>query len=114
MQTIGELRAEYGRNVLDDAARDPALDRVLNVYVDEIAALLRDAKPPLPLNIMAVTSLANQYVDSLSEPNRQGRGTRPYRGYSSDMLAIAAMCRLAERLPTMAAPRSTSGPAIAT
>jgi hypothetical protein len=41
MQTMGELRAEYGQGLLDDAARDPVLDRVLNIYVDELAARLR-------------------------------------------------------------------------
>jgi hypothetical protein len=115
MQTIGELRAEYGQGVLDDAARDPALDRVLNIYVDKLTALLRnpgDGDQPLPLDLMTVTSLANKYVDSLSEPGRQG-GSRPYCGYSTDMLAIAAMCRLAERLPTLATDRWQPGPAVA-
>ncbi|MGN9912658.1 hypothetical protein ACTMTJ_34500 [Phytohabitans sp. LJ34] len=102
VRTIADLRAEYGQNVLDDAARDHVLDQVLTVYEQQLVDLMR--RPDRRLDLLAVTTFANLYVDSLSEPSRRPAGEPPYGGYSHPMLVIAAMCRLAERLPAITRP----------
>ncbi|WIN00118.1 hypothetical protein ACTOB_003802 [Actinoplanes oblitus] len=101
MLSIAQVRAEYGQSVLDDAARDPELDRILDSYVDELAAQLRKPTPkqptPVPLTVVLVTAFANGYLEAVTDPRRRP-GASPYRGYSLDMVVLAALCRLADRL----------------
>jgi hypothetical protein len=107
MQTIDEIRVEYAQTILDNATDDPQLDGLLNESADAIDALLR--KPgsgksgPRALDALTITAYANRLLDAMSEPNQRPT-TPPYRSYSGDMLTIAAMCRLAGRLPTVAIP----------
>jgi hypothetical protein len=102
IRTIDQLRAEYGQNVLDDAARDPILDRLLSAYEQRIAAVAREAGERL--DALSATVFANRYLESLSDPGRHAGGEPPYAGYSRHMLVIAATCRLAQRLPQVSAP----------
>lgn len=99
MRTIADLRAEYGQNVLDDAARDPLLERVLSIYEEHLTELIR--RPDGTIDLLLVTAFANHYLDSLSDPGRHRPTEPPYAGYTHHMLALAAMCRLASRLPTI-------------
>ena len=100
MRTMAQIRAEYGQNVLDDAARDPHLDRVLNIYEQQLPELIRD--PDGALDLLGVTVFANLYLDSLSAPGQHPASEPPYAGYTHHMLIIAALCRLADRLPAIA------------
>lgn len=109
LRTIAQIRAEYGQNVLDDAARDPHLDRVLTVYEQHLPNLLRD--PDGTLDLLCVTVFANGYLDSLSDPGRHRNSEPPYAGYTHHMLILAALCRLAERLPTIDAAPTAARPA---
>jgi len=114
MLSLAELRAEYGQNVLDDAARDPELDRVLDSQVDQLAARLREPTPvrptPMPLTVVLVTAYANGYLEAVTDPHRRP-GTSPYRDYSRDMVVLAALCRLADRLDGTDLPESRPRPA---
>jgi hypothetical protein len=80
----------------------------LDVYVDNVVRILH--RPGEPLDAMTVTYLAHHYLDSLCDPARRPGGDPPYRAYSHPMLVIAAMCRLAERLPLLATPLPTPAP----
>jgi hypothetical protein len=109
MRAIGELRAEYGQTVLDDASWDPVLDRLLDQYAAAIAAQLhkpapgRHGRPALRhVDVVVVTGYANGRLDAMSDPDRPPSGRR-YRGYTDDMLTIAALCRLADTLSIPAA-----------
>jgi hypothetical protein len=106
MRTIDELRAEYGQTVLDDASWDPVLDRLLDQYAAAAAAQLRKAAPSLAghryVDVVVVTGYANGRLDAMSDPGRRPSGRR-YRGYTDDMLTIAALCRLADTLSIPAA-----------
>lgn len=96
--TIAELRAEYAQTILDDAERDPELAAILEEFGGRIAAESekQDDMPPGG-QVALLTAYANGYLDSLSEPGRQP-STRGYRGYSTDMLMVAAVCAAADRL----------------
>jgi hypothetical protein len=98
--TIAELRAEYGQNVLDDATRDPHLDHVLAVYEEHLPELIRG--PDNETDLLDITVFANRYLDRLSDPDRPTFPGPPYAGYTHHMLIIAALCRLADQVPTIA------------
>ncbi|GAA4731102.1 hypothetical protein [Phytohabitans rumicis] len=103
MHTLDEIRAEYAQTILDNAAHDQDLDQLLNETADDIEALLRqpdDDGTPRSLDAITVASFANRVLDQFSDPDRRPPAA-PYRGYSRDMLTIAALCRLGGRLPTV-------------
>ncbi|MFG1659136.1 hypothetical protein ACGFIY_21645 [Micromonospora chersina] len=96
--SLVELRAEYAQTILDDAQRDEALSEILDEFADRIAAeTLKVGNVPTGGEVALLTAYANGYLDSLSEP---GRSPSPpgYRGYSTDMLMIAALCRAEDRM----------------
>lgn len=91
--TLSQVRAEYGQTILDDAARD----RVLAELLDDRAAQIVARVDLRVGGVHMLTAYVNGYLESLSEPGRRPRGP-VYRGYSDEMLTIAAVCRAAERL----------------
>ncbi|SCL12956.1 hypothetical protein GA0070616_0077 [Micromonospora nigra] len=96
LRPMDDLRAEYGQGILDDSRRDPTLAHLL----DQAAATLDDRlfgkgrSKELPL--IRIEAYTNGLVDALSEPGRAPSQHR-YRGYSSDMILIAALCQLYDR-----------------
>jgi len=89
MQTIGELRAEYGQGVLDDAARDPVLDRVLNIYVDELTALLRkpgdgDGAPDGPDDRHVAGQQVRRLAQRARPPGRRPTVRRLFHRHAGD------------------------------
>lgn len=98
--TLEELRAEYAQTILDDAARDPELAAILDRFADGIAA---EFEKPDGRRVVGpkefLTVYANGHLDSLSDPGREPH-RQGYRGYSTDMLIIAAVCQAADRLET--------------
>ncbi|MGS2615157.1 DUF6401 family natural product biosynthesis protein [Micromonospora sp. LZ34] len=98
--TLTELRAEYAQTILDDAEQDPNLAAILDDLADRVVDHVKGADDGPRLGLAeTLTAYANGYLDSLSDPGRQP--LRPgYRGYSTDMLMIAAVCLAADRLGT--------------
>jgi hypothetical protein len=98
LQSLAQLRAEYGQTILDDAARDPILAELLDEYAEVIAEEMQEpeGRPGIG-SVEALTLYANGFLDSLSQPGRRPQGPA-YRGYSREMLTVAAVCRAAERL----------------
>lgn len=98
-RSIDELQAEYAQSILDDADRDAILSTVL----DELAAnfLLRrgeaEVRASNPDDLASLTAYANQHVETLSDPDHEPL-QRIYRGYSTDLLVVAAACRAADRM----------------
>jgi hypothetical protein len=98
LRTLVQLRAEYAQSILDDASRDSVLTELLDEFAGVIAAEMAEPKGhPGIGDLEFLTAYANRYVDSLSQPGRRPQGPA-YRGYSREMLTIAAVCRAAERL----------------
>lgn len=96
--SLAELRAEYAQTILDDADRDAELAAILDEFGERIAAETRKTDGlPAGGELALLTAYANGYLDSLSEPGRLP-SQRGYRGYSTDMLMIAAVCRAADQL----------------
>lgn len=96
--TLAQVRAEYAQTILDDADRDPALAEMLDGYAAQIAERVKGPGGQPRIGAAdALAAYANGYLDSLSEPGRQPLGPG-YRGYSTEMLMVAAVCRAAELL----------------
>jgi hypothetical protein len=115
MLSLVTLREEYGQNLLDDAARDPELDRVIDDYAEHLEAHLREVpsqrSATAPLNVLTLTAYANGYLRSVSDPHRPASRCSPYRSYSTDMVVLAALCRLADRLDSTVMPKIRPRPA---
>lgn len=100
--TLTELRAEYGQRIIDDARRDPVLERVLHEIGTTLLTSVRNldkggsgdggSSQPL-IRYMLLTELANRYLSSVTEPYTRIPPS-PYRGYSHPMLIVAAACLL--------------------
>lgn len=99
LQSMEELRVEYGQAVLADAARDPVLAHLIDQLAADFEEQIFRDDPERALAGLRLTAFANGYLDAMSEPGRQS-AHRPYRGYSPDMLAVAALCQLAEHYLT--------------
>ncbi|WP_435585915.1 DUF6401 family natural product biosynthesis protein [Micromonospora aurantiaca (nom. illeg.)] len=95
MQSIDELRAEYGQSILDDARRDPRLAHILDQTAGSVEEQIFGGGRSRELPLLQITAYANGLVEGISEPGRRPR--RVYRGYSSDMILLAALCQLHDR-----------------
>jgi hypothetical protein len=95
LQTLETLRAEYAQTILDDAKYDPRLNAALDDQSAAIVQTLTQRRETLTVD--DVTSFANVWVSRLSDPDHKPM-RRVYRGYSTEMLVLAAACRTAERL----------------
>lgn len=102
-RSIAWLRAEYGQTVLDDAEYDPVLSDLLDDYGRRITESMTEPGDDdrIVTQMDLLLAYGNGYVDSMSEPGRRPKDP-VYRGYSTDMVVIAAVCRAAERLQVSA------------
>jgi hypothetical protein len=100
--TIEQIRVEYAATALGNARADPNLDAVIDALADHLADTLRpfdqtwQYQGSAEARYTTLTVLANRLIDSVSEP-----GQLPvvgYRGHSSFVLSMAAVCRLADRI----------------
>lgn len=96
LQSMDELRAEYGQGVLDDARRDPRLAHILDQTAGSLEERIFGGGRSRELPLIQITAYANGLVEGISEPGRSGP-RRVHGGYSSDMILLAALCQLHDR-----------------
>jgi hypothetical protein len=107
--TLGQIRGEYARLVLEDATIDPNLEEYLVELEAQTLAQVRERERSAGLGEPAedraerllrrrtvLLGYANGLIDAATDRDASRDPTRPYRSYSATTLRVAAVCRLAD------------------
>ncbi len=91
------IRAEHAAQVLDDAMRDPELDRVVTVaerlIADDLSARWGWRYPFIRRHLLSF--YGSEILAAVTRPG--SRLASPYRSYGATRILMAAVVRLAER-----------------